>query len=239
MDFRPNLLEISNLRLDTFVRINAPKTVQTWSVFVLQATFKRPRFRAVVPFLRMCKEESMKSWKTFQFVARVVVTSLLLPAGPLFAQDQPGSTPPAPIPAELLSARKIFVSNAGADSGLFPHPFSGDPNRGYNELFVDLHALIQFELVSSPAQADLVLELRLVAPYGPTSPNKQNGAADPLPMFRLVVYDRPSHYVLWTFTNTVEVALKQQTHDRNFDEAVSNLVAGFQAITRAPRAGDQ
>jgi hypothetical protein len=182
----------------------------------------------------------MKAWKTFQSAGRaVVVTALLLPASIVFAQNQPGAAPSAPIPAELLSARKIFISNAGADSGLFPHPFSGDPNRGYNELFAGLHALAQFELVSSPAQADLVLELRLVAPYGPSSPNKQNGAADPLPMFRLVAYDRPSHYVLWTFTSTVEVALKQQTHDRNFDEAISNLVADFQALTRAPRAGGQ
>lgn len=182
----------------------------------------------------------MKAWKTLQSAARVVVmTTWLLQGVAVFAQDQPGATPSAPIPAELLSARKIFVSNAGADSGLFPHPFSGDPNRGYNQLFAGLHALAQFELVSSPAQADLVLEIRLMAPYGPNSPNKQNGAADPLPMFRLVVYDRPSHYVLWTFTNTVEVALKQQTHDRNFDQAISDLVADFQALTRAPRAGGQ
>ncbi len=180
----------------------------------------------------------MKAWKTFQSAARVVVVTIsLLPASIVFAQDQPVSAGSAPIPKELLSARKIFISNAGADSGLFPHPFSGDPNRGYNELFAGLHALAQFELVPSPAEADLVLEIRLMAPYGPNSPNKQNGAADPLPMFRLVVYDRPSHYVLWTFTNTVEVALKQQTHDRNFDEAISNLVADFQALTRAPRAG--
>jgi hypothetical protein len=58
-------------------------------------------------------------------------------------------------------------------------------------------------------------------------------------MFRLVIYDRPTHYVLWTLTNSVEVALKQQTHDRNFDEAISNLAADFKAITSAPRAAGQ
>ena len=35
----------------------------------------------------------------------------------------------APVPSLLLSAKKVFISNAGADSGLFPHPFSGDPDR--------------------------------------------------------------------------------------------------------------
>ena len=170
------------------------------------------------------------------FVGRLALGSALLSPAVLLAQVPVASPPPAPVPAELLSAKKIFVSNGGSDSGLFPHPFSGDPNRGYNELFAALRALGQYELVSGPAEADLVLELRLVAPYGPNSPNKQNGSADPLPMFRLVVYDRRTHFVLWTLTNSVEVALKQQTHDRNFDEAISSLVADFQALTRAPRA---
>ncbi len=35
----------------------------------------------------------------------------------------------APVPQALMKAKKIFLSNAGADSGLFPHPFSGDPDR--------------------------------------------------------------------------------------------------------------
>ena len=47
---------------------------------------------------------------------------------------------PAPVPPALLSASSIFVSNAGADSGLFPSPFSGDVNRGYNQLYAGLKA---------------------------------------------------------------------------------------------------
>jgi len=173
------------------------------------------------------------------FVARLALASTLLSPVVLFAQTPAGGALPAPVPAALLSAKKIFVSNAGSDSGLFPHPFSGDPNRGYNELFAALRAAAQYELVSAPAEADLVLELTLVAPNGPKEANKQYGSADPLPMFRLVIYDRPTHYVLWTLTNSVEVALKQQTHDRNFDEAISNLAADFKAITSAPRAAGQ
>lgn len=175
-----------------------------------------------------------------QIVARFALSAALMSPVAMVAQADAVGAAPAPIPAELLSAKKIFVSNAGADSGLFPHPFSGDSSRGYNELFAALHGLSQYELVSSPAQADLVLELRLVAPNGPKDANKQYGSADPVPMFRLVVYDRPSHYVLWTFTDSIEIAFKQQTHDRNFDESISNLVAEFQALTHVPRvAGGQ
>jgi hypothetical protein len=177
--------------------------------------------------------------KALLIVARLAISSALLSPAFMLTQTPIGGAPPAPVPAELLSAKKIFVSNAGADSGLFPHPFSGDPNRGYNELFAALHAAGQFELVSAPAEADLVLELRLIAPNGPKDANKQYGSADPLPMFRLVVYDRQTHFVLWTFTNSVEIAFKQQTHDHNFDAAISDLVADFQALTRVPRASGQ
>jgi hypothetical protein len=177
--------------------------------------------------------------KAVLVVARLAISSALLSPAFVLAQAPIGVVPPAPVPAELLSAKKIFVSNGGADSGLFPHPFSGDPNRGYNELFAALRAVGQYELVSTPAEADLVLELRLVAPNGPKDANKQYGSADPLPMFRLVVYDRRSHFVLWTFTNSVQIAFKQQTHDHNFDTAISDLVADFQALTRVPRVSGQ
>jgi hypothetical protein len=177
--------------------------------------------------------------KAFRIVARLAISSALLSPALMLSQAQIGGALAAPVPTELLSAKKIFVSNCGADSGLFPHPFSGDPNRGYNELFAALHAAGQYELVSTPAEADLVLELSLIAPNGPKEANKQYGSADPLPMFRLVVYDRPSHYVLWTFTNSVEIAFKQQTHDHNFDAAISDLVAEVKALTRVQRVSGQ
>jgi hypothetical protein len=151
---------------------------------------------------------------------------------PAQTPSQPGPLiPAAPVPPAILNARTIFVANAGADGGMFPHPFSGDSSRGYSQLFAALQERGQYQLVADPSLADLVLELRLMAPYGPTSANKVNGAADPVPAFRLVIYDRKSHYVLWALTESIEVALKQKTHDRNFDEALSNLVADFEELT--------
>jgi hypothetical protein len=146
----------------------------------------------------------------------------------------------APVPAALRSATKFFVSNAGADSGLFPSPFSGDPNRGYNQFYAALKANSQFDLVTDPSDADLVLELQLTAPEGSTrsmSSNKVNGAADPVPMFRLVVYDRKTHFVLWAFTSSIDVAYRQKTHDNNFDEALNTLLLEFESLTgKAPTA---
>jgi hypothetical protein len=160
---------------------------------------------------------------------RVLIAFAVLSSTIVLAQS-PASPAAAPIPPELRVARKIFVSNGGADSGLFPHPFSGDPNRAYNQFYATLNTAGQWELVGDPAQADLVLELRLTAPYGPADPNKQKGASDPLPMLRLVVYDRKTHYVLWAMTETIGEANLQKSHDRNFDDAVTAIGQDFRQI---------
>lgn len=137
----------------------------------------------------------------------------------------------APMPAALYTAKSVFISNAGADSGLFPEPFSGDTSRAYREFYAYVKALCGFHLVDRPEDADLVLELRLSAPYGPSNPNKEKGASDPLPMLRLVIYDRPSHYVLWTMTQSIDNALLQKSHDKNFDTAIATLAQNLKTLT--------
>ena len=52
-------------------------------------------------------------------------------------------------------------------------------------------------------------------------------------MLRLVIYDRPSHYVLWALTESIAPATLQRTHDHNFDEAAANLVLDAGSLTRS------
>jgi len=149
-------------------------------------------------------------------------------------------TPPlatAPVPPHLLSAKTVFISNAGADSGLFPHPFTGDPDRAYNAFYAGVVSWGRYQLVASPDQADLVFELQLMAPSGPSNADKSKGASDPLPMVRLVIYDRPTHYVLWALTESIAPADRQKTHDHNFDEAVANLVLDAGRLTKSLPSG--
>ena len=152
------------------------------------------------------------------------------------AQSQSHSTASAPIPPAIAAAKTIFLSNAGAESNLFATsytdpvddgPYSGDPRRGYSELYADLAASGRFQLVSSPASADLVLQLSLNTPGGIIGYTKFAGPTTPPPMFTLVIYDRRSHYILWTLTQTVENAILQKTADRNFDNAIHRLSKQF------------
>jgi len=168
--------------------------------------------------------------------ARFICAAALL-TGTAWGAQQPSGNGIAPVPPALLAAKTVFVSNAGSDHGLFPHPFSGDPDRAYNEFYADMQSLGRYELVTDPAAADLVFELRLNAPNGPTNADKTKGASDPLPMFRLVIYDRKSHYVLWALTESIEPANLQKTHDHNFDVALSTLVEDVKRLTAPVTAG--
>jgi hypothetical protein len=166
----------------------------------------------------------------------LLLGSLLLTANIHFspaalAQQATATSAAAPVPPAILSATRIFISNAGADAGLFPSPFSDTPDRGYNQFYDALKTQGSYQLVNDPSQADLVLELRLTAPYGPSNADKQKGASDPLPMFRLVIYDAKTHFVLWALTEPIELAYLQKSHDRNFDNAVASVVKDFNLLT--------
>jgi hypothetical protein len=70
----------------------------------------------------------------------------------------------APIPVQIIAARKVFISNAGQES--VPGAFSGEPDRTYNQFYGAIKNWGQYELVSAPADADLVLEISFTIPSG-------------------------------------------------------------------------
>jgi hypothetical protein len=74
----------------------------------------------------------MRSITRFSAILFLVMT-IALCASPLRAQQDPQpqsvDASAAPVPPAIFSAKKVFLSNAGSDSGLFPHPFSGSQDR--------------------------------------------------------------------------------------------------------------
>lgn len=155
----------------------------------------------------------------------------------LRSQQTASAVATAPLPPAIRSAQRVFLSNAGSDSGLFPHPFSGGPDRAYNQFYAELKSWGRYGIVPDPQDADLVLELQLTSPPGPADANKQKGASDPWPMFRLVIYDQKSHYILWVLTETIQPATLQKTHDRNFDESLSQLIAELKNVSGTVKPG--
>jgi hypothetical protein len=170
----------------------------------------------------------LSSIRSYRFVCVALLSAL-----PTLAQQTP-QTPTAPVPPAISNAKRVFISNTGGDSGLFPHPFSGTTDRAYNQFYAAVQGWARYELVNAPEDADLVFELQLVSPTGPGNPNKQKGAPDPVPMFRLNIVDRKTHYTLWALTESIEVAFLQKTHDHNFDQALVALTEDLKKLATPP-----
>lgn len=149
--------------------------------------------------------------------------------------QMPAYTKAGPIPPALTTAKTLFISNASSENYAALN-LSGDPDRTYTEFYAALKATGDFTLVSDPAQSDLVLELRL-ASFGTFDSTGQYGTFNSVPEFRLVIYDTKSHYILWTITNSIDMAARKNVSDKHFDSALTDLLNQFLQITgKAPAA---
>jgi hypothetical protein len=128
--------------------------------------------------------------------------------------------PPAPVPPQTAAARKIFISNAGGESfeTVFDQVvFNGGPDRPYNQFYAAMKDWGQREIVASPADADVVLEIGWV--LGDT------GLRLPvLGQFRLRIIDPKTHITLWSITEYVRGAALLGNRDKNFDQAMNTIV---------------
>jgi hypothetical protein len=146
--------------------------------------------------------------------------------------QQSGSPPPAPVPPQISAAHKVFISNAGGESFeniISEIVFNGGADRPYNQCYAALKSWGHYDLVSSPADADLVLEVSWVL--------TDTGLRLPvLGQLRLVVIDPRTHVTLWNFTEYVRGAILLSNRDKNFDQAMTTIVNRMKILVTPPPA---
>ena len=137
----------------------------------------------------------------------------------------------APIPAEISASKKAFISNVDtSDSSSIFDKTSGGPNRPYNTFYAGMKSWGRYQLVSSPADADLVFEISFVSPLGTVTDGGSSGD----PQFRLTILDTKTHFVLWSITERPQVAYRRAAFDKNFNVAASKLIDDLKALTGEP-----
>jgi hypothetical protein len=159
----------------------------------------------------------------------------LLQASSLSAQ-QPKYAPPAPIPAQIHAARKVFIANARGDERTYEWPnFSGGPDRAYKQFYAAIKSLGRFELATAPADADILLEIRFRVPQAEQSVMKGSSIGTPYdPQFRLQIRDPKSNALLWGLTEHAQWAVLQGNRDKNFDQTLARVVAEVERIATQP-----
>ena len=141
------------------------------------------------------------------------------------ASAQAQESPSAPVPAQLVTAGKIFISNAGGD--IDPNTrrlgeFLGLPIRPYNEFYSAMKSWGRYQIVSAPSDADLIFEISF-------SVSLATGGADA--KFHLVILDPKTHVTLWAFTEYIENAILGSNREKHFEQGMESIVADAKSLS--------
>jgi hypothetical protein len=147
-------------------------------------------------------------------IARALIVGIMfaitLVAVPIAAAQQAGDPPAGPIPIQILTGKKLFISNGDGDE------FFNVPNLTYNEFYAAMKSWGRYELVAAPADADLVFEVRFV------------GGGYQL---RCVILDPKTHVVLWHIVVAVQPWAREATGRKNFDQGMVTLVEELKMLS--------
>jgi hypothetical protein len=175
---------------------------------------------------------------TFQ-VGRLILFSALVSGAPAAAQLA-SENPVAPVPHQLLAARRVFISNAGAESyGSETYfrltKYDGGPDRFYNQLYAAMKNWGRYELADSPSTADVVYEARFTSPIVDKR-TKADFVYDP--QLGLTILDPKTRVALWSLTEHIQPGGNRESDNRNFDSAVERVVSKAKMLVEAPIAGN-
>jgi hypothetical protein len=161
---------------------------------------------------------------------RMLLALLVLAVGPSFAVAQDDA--PAPIPSQIVIGKKVFISNASGESNL---PV-GVGDTTYKQFYASMKTWGRYELVSAPADADLIFQIQYEILFGPVDVVSGNGRSGIFPQIRLSILDPKSHIILWAFSEPVVQVAKKSTGMQNFQAAMDKLMSDIKALTVAPAA---
>jgi hypothetical protein len=159
----------------------------------------------------------------------IFVAFAILGLAPVLGAQKSKEAAHAPVPPQIGAAQKVFISNAGGESfeaAIDQTVFNGGPDRPYNQFYAAMNGWGRYELVQSPSDADLVLEISWVL--------SDTGLKLPvLGQLRLVVVDPKTHVTLWNFTEYVRGAILLGNRDKNFDQAMNTIVTRMKSLVNA------
>jgi hypothetical protein len=161
------------------------------------------------------------------FFAAIIVSTITAIA----IAQQPKVPAPAPVPAQIYTAQKAFISNAGGasfETVIDMTVFDGGPDRPYNEFYVMMKDWGKYQLVTSPEDADLVLAVNWEL--------TDTGLRLPvLGELHVVAIDPKNNVTLWNLTQYVRGAILLGNRDKNFDQALTTIVNRLKILaTPAP-----
>jgi hypothetical protein len=141
--------------------------------------------------------------------------------------------------SQVTAAKKIFLSNGGVDKG-FNHFIPVGPNGTYNELYAALKQWGYFQLVDSPAQADLIFEIRSTVDMHSEfvyslNPNKVGHDDDSyIPILTLSISDASTHAPIYSIVIPAGRGSNKAKGAIAFTQSIDALTARVKALIATP-----
>jgi hypothetical protein len=137
-------------------------------------------------------------------------------------------TEAAPIPSQVASAKKVFISNTVGDD-----LYSDDPAQVYDAFYAAMKSWGRYELVSTPAAADLIFEVSFRNPIagvavGTSDVNAPVGGSYYDPHIQLVIVDPKTRVSLWWFMARVKPPLFRD--EKSVDRPITDLMGQLKPI---------
>src|SRR3984957_4339372 len=130
----------------------------------------------------------------------------------------------APMPPAILSAKTVFISKAAGYS--FVPLITAD--QPYNDFYAAMKDWGRYQLVGSPSDADLIIEIRLECASGPCYEGLEATILDP-----------KTHAILWVCAESVQTAARIKTNAKNFEKSMAALVADLKVLSGSAGAATQ
>ena len=151
------------------------------------------------------------------FVVVTICTSMYAVAG-----KSRKDVPPAPLPAVIINAKKAFVTNGGGS------------DLAYDAFYARMKDWGKYQIVGSPEEADLIVELAYRVEHGGTrvwsSTNTYNGTTQVHsaqivdPQLVLTIYDAKSKNSLWSTVDHRRLARREKNREKETINSAERLV---------------
>jgi hypothetical protein len=150
----------------------------------------------------------------------VPILALLLAIPQLRAQTS------APIPAQIASAKTVFLANAGST------PVSNQAALiAYNAFYQALASGNRYQLTSDPESADLALEVSIHSVF--------EGGLNQTQYVQVIIRDPKSQSLLWSTAEGIQFAARVKTQEKNLADAATKLAADLAALATTTAATPQ
>ena len=156
---------------------------------------------------------------------------LLLLAIPISAKTRK-DVPAAPLPAVVINAKKVFLTNGGGS------------NLAYDSFYSEMKNWGKYQIAGSPEEADLIVELAYRVEDGGTriwsSTNTYTGATQVHsahrvdPQLVLTIYDAKSKQSLWAAIDHRRLAVREKNREKEIINSAERLVQELRARTGLP-----